>query len=168
MFDPLWLLTRQWQVGEFQGEDAGTPVLARVRATDGDCCRAATSASCRPNTRTQAPAYDPQRMPLEVMVERQRVRAGDARATRACCGCSVEAGLHFLRMLEMQPLSRELPRRPSSPAFALQPLSAAQLEAADEQTVRFVQTMAGERRTARRLEAIRTDGRERRSPSTRR
>ena len=32
VFDPLWLLTRQWQVGEFQGEDAGMPVLARVRA----------------------------------------------------------------------------------------------------------------------------------------
>jgi hypothetical protein len=24
--DPLWLLTRQWQVGEFAGEDAGSPV----------------------------------------------------------------------------------------------------------------------------------------------
>ena len=32
VFDPLWLLARQWQVGEFQGEDVGTPVLARVRA----------------------------------------------------------------------------------------------------------------------------------------
>ncbi|MEU9841349.1 hypothetical protein AB0C69_19230 [Actinomadura sp. NPDC048032] len=28
--DPLWLLARQWQLGEFQGEDAGTPVLARL------------------------------------------------------------------------------------------------------------------------------------------
>jgi hypothetical protein len=25
--DPLWLLTRQWQVGEFRGEDAASPVL---------------------------------------------------------------------------------------------------------------------------------------------
>ena len=33
VFDPLWLLARQWQVGEFQAEDVGTPVLARVRAT---------------------------------------------------------------------------------------------------------------------------------------
>lgn len=24
--DPLWMLTRQWQVGEFQGEDAASPV----------------------------------------------------------------------------------------------------------------------------------------------
>ena len=33
VFDPLWMLTRQWQMGEFQAEDAGTPVQARVRAT---------------------------------------------------------------------------------------------------------------------------------------
>ena len=31
LHDPLWLLARQWQTGEFQGEDAGTPVQARVR-----------------------------------------------------------------------------------------------------------------------------------------
>lgn len=29
--DPLWLLGRQWQTGEFQGVDAGTPVNARAR-----------------------------------------------------------------------------------------------------------------------------------------
>jgi hypothetical protein len=28
--DPLWLLTRQWQVGEFHGEDAAQPAAARV------------------------------------------------------------------------------------------------------------------------------------------
>ena len=27
--DPLWLLGRQWQVGEFQGEDAGVPGICR-------------------------------------------------------------------------------------------------------------------------------------------
>ncbi len=31
--DPLWLLARQWQSGEFQGVDAGTPVNARARLT---------------------------------------------------------------------------------------------------------------------------------------
>lgn len=29
--DPLWMLGRQWQVGEFQGEDAGSPAFAEVR-----------------------------------------------------------------------------------------------------------------------------------------
>src|SRR5215831_17451451 len=33
VFDPLWMLTRQWQVGEFQAEDAGMPVMARLRGT---------------------------------------------------------------------------------------------------------------------------------------
>ena len=28
--DPLWFLTRQWQFGEFQGEDAGSPIDARL------------------------------------------------------------------------------------------------------------------------------------------
>lgn len=28
--DALWMLARQWQVGEFRGEDAGSPVLAKV------------------------------------------------------------------------------------------------------------------------------------------
>lgn len=29
--DPLWMLTRQWQTGEFLGDDAGSPVAATVR-----------------------------------------------------------------------------------------------------------------------------------------
>jgi hypothetical protein len=33
--DPLWLLARQWQLGEFDGEDAGTPVSVRVQAASG-------------------------------------------------------------------------------------------------------------------------------------
>ena len=28
--DPLWMLTRQWQMGEFEGDDAGSPVMAKV------------------------------------------------------------------------------------------------------------------------------------------
>src|ERR1017187_3914914 len=28
--DPLWMLTKQWQMGEFQGSDAGSPVFAKV------------------------------------------------------------------------------------------------------------------------------------------
>lgn len=28
--DPLWMLTKQWQMGEFKGDDAGSPVTAKV------------------------------------------------------------------------------------------------------------------------------------------
>ena len=30
MEDPLWFLTRQWQFGEFEGDDAGSPIDARI------------------------------------------------------------------------------------------------------------------------------------------
>ena len=30
--DPLWMLARQWQVGEFQGEDSGSPKFVQVIA----------------------------------------------------------------------------------------------------------------------------------------
>lgn len=29
--DPLWMLTRQWQLGEFRGDDAGSPIFAKLR-----------------------------------------------------------------------------------------------------------------------------------------
>src|SRR6185295_12175671 len=29
--DALWMLTRQWQVGEFKGDDAGSPIFAKLQ-----------------------------------------------------------------------------------------------------------------------------------------
>ena len=59
--DPLWMITRQWQFGEFLAEDAGSPVSAKV-AWKSD-----------PLTELHAPGgaeipYDPE-LPLEAMVE---------------------------------------------------------------------------------------------------
>ena len=28
--DPLWMLSKQWQMGEFRGDDAGSPVFAKI------------------------------------------------------------------------------------------------------------------------------------------
>ncbi|MBO9699886.1 MAG: hypothetical protein J7604_06715 [Sporocytophaga sp.] len=30
VFDPLWMLTRQWQFGEFQGEDTGSAIFSKI------------------------------------------------------------------------------------------------------------------------------------------
>src|SRR5947199_1294864 len=64
--DPLWMLTRQWQFGEFRGEDAASPLTARiayrhyrtglVSLRDGDAFR-----------------FDPATMPLETRVEREPI-----------------------------------------------------------------------------------------------
>src|SRR5438477_3482349 len=43
--DPLWMLTRQWQLGELTGEDCGSPVAARVHATASRITRLATGTS---------------------------------------------------------------------------------------------------------------------------
>jgi len=63
--DPLWMLTRQWQMGELEAEDAGSPIDARL----------ATSrlAIDRVQLGTQAPQPYADEVPLEAMVERERV-----------------------------------------------------------------------------------------------
>lgn len=33
VFDPLWLLAMQWRLGEFEGEDAGSPLTVRIKGT---------------------------------------------------------------------------------------------------------------------------------------
>ena len=58
LFDPLWMMARQWQMGEFQGEDAGTPVQARVRATSALLSRVHLG-ELTANTNMQPPRYDP-------------------------------------------------------------------------------------------------------------
>jgi hypothetical protein len=62
--DPLWLLTRQWQLGEFKGEDAGTPIFSelsmhttRVNANPGGIFQ------CKPNSIDATP--------LETVIERE-------------------------------------------------------------------------------------------------
>ena len=64
VYDPLWFLGRQWQLGELLGEDAAFPVSVRVATTE------------HPLTRFQpagGPAvdYDPALVPLEPRVERE-------------------------------------------------------------------------------------------------
>lgn len=62
--DPLWFLTRQWQYGEFEGEDAGSPIDARI------AYRTAPLDGYAPGDVSLA--YDVA-MPLEVRVEREPV-----------------------------------------------------------------------------------------------
>jgi hypothetical protein len=158
VFDPLWFLARQWQVGEFQAEDTGSPVMARVRATSAMLSRCHLGA-LKHDTQVQAPPYDPTGMPLEVHVERRRMRAADANDPRMLT-LAVEAGLQFLRMLEAQPLSKSY-RAALIQRFALQPLPAAPPHAdpVDEGTSRFMQTMTGRAPDARRLaDAFRNGG----------
>jgi hypothetical protein len=63
--DPLWLLTRQWQLGEFRGTDAGSPVTATYSVTP--------SRPTRFRPYGGPPEDLPTDRPLETMAERRRL-----------------------------------------------------------------------------------------------
>lgn len=100
--DPLWLLARQWQMSEFQGEDAGTPIDVRVSGEQAPIGRVLCGA---PDHLAPARARDyvPLATPLETLVERE----GDPRARDA--RSAAMAGLHFMRTLQAEGLTALIP-----------------------------------------------------------
>lgn len=64
--DPLWMLCRQWQFGEFIGEDAGSAIKAKVQATTARINRYAARDG-------RAIGYD-DKLPLETLVEREPIQ----------------------------------------------------------------------------------------------
>jgi hypothetical protein len=66
--DPLWMLTRQWQMGEFEGDDAGSPVFAKVHV------ETTRLSKYRAVGQTVEPFDDD--VPLEAKVERQPIPFG--------------------------------------------------------------------------------------------
>lgn len=60
--DPLWLLSRQWQVGEFTGDDAAQPAVARITG------RSVPLVSFRPGS-SPRPVPIPEGRPLETVAE---------------------------------------------------------------------------------------------------
>lgn len=86
--DPLWMLARQWQFNEFQGEDAGTPLRLKfaVRGTAVDAFRSGGDAQQQPWEPLDAGGA-----PLETRVEAEPVWRTHPRLRG-------EAGLHALRM----------------------------------------------------------------------
>ena len=63
--DPLWMLTRQWQFGEFVADDAGSPVFAKVRMQ--------TAKVHQVSLQGNAPIVYDEGLTLEAHVERERV-----------------------------------------------------------------------------------------------
>jgi hypothetical protein len=88
LHDPLWLLARQWQLGELDGADAGSAVTARtqVEVARLDAVRAPAGA-WRP--------LDPDRAPLEVALGPAR----DALAARPPLHRRARGGRQLSRML---------------------------------------------------------------------
>ena len=65
--DPLWMICRQWQFGEFKAEDAGSAVAAKVQIATTKVNRYAADG-------VNAREYD-ELVPLETVVEREKIPA---------------------------------------------------------------------------------------------
>jgi hypothetical protein len=63
--DALWMLTRQWQMGEFNSDDAGSPVFAKVHIS--------TSPLDRYRAASQQEQLYEENVPLEVKAEQKKI-----------------------------------------------------------------------------------------------
>lgn len=135
--DPLWMLTRQWQLGEFQGEDAGTACQAKILSEEQEPGVLAISGKA-------SKKYDPSQTPLEPEVEHEAVEVN--------LFLQVQMGRQFFRILSEQG------RKRLRPAFLERfPLSSDQ-NAQDREGVLFAQTVLGKFPDGHAILQAMTDG----------
>jgi hypothetical protein len=136
--DPLWMLTRQWQFGEFKGEDAGSAATARVQVATGRIDRYAVKSENRNATGGEqwqpAVPYD-LGVPLEVQVEREPIWQTGAKDKDTYIALRAQMGRHWMRMLRQAGLETLRPAFVDrfgfeDPADVTDPSEAEQLETA--------------------------------------
>lgn len=128
IFDPLWMLARQWQFGELTADaDLGSAVTAEVTA------EVMPLTSYRPGRRGDFPAqpYDPSSTPLEILVQREEVDTAPTALFRA------RAGLHFARLLDAHGVGHLA--RGYAAAYPLAPMA----DVPDSDSRQFLAVLAG-------------------------
>jgi hypothetical protein len=132
--DPLWLLARQWQMGEFKGDDAGSPAAAQLIVRNAPISRFLPGPL--PTDPTLAAEhtqnYSPLTLPLETLVEREPIRRPGQNNLRL----AAETGQHFLRILVAQKSGTHRPLFRT--AFPLRRPNAAERLALDDDTLHFL------------------------------
>lgn len=118
--DPMWLLARQLQLGEFTGDDGGSPASVELRASYARLTR------FRPGLLTDDPGgavdYYPTMQPLEALVEAERIDISRAWQVRVEAGQKLEQRLAAAGLGAAIPLLRaKCPfEAPASPQAGLQ------------------------------------------------
>ena len=93
LHDPLWLLARQWQLGELRHDGGATPIAVRIEGTSSPLTR--LRGGIDPTSTTGVTSIKTTKIPPETLVERERVPEAGLDNLRL----RTEAGLHLLRML---------------------------------------------------------------------
>ena len=97
--DPLWMLTRQWQLGEFKGSDGGSAAKARVQIDAARLDRFAVKTRDAGSSEFQpAVPYD-QGTPLEVQVERETIWQTTLPSADEYLALRARMGRHWLSLL---------------------------------------------------------------------
>lgn len=138
IYDPLWLLARQWQLGEFRGEDNGSPIEVSVRGEYSYLTRYRPGVP--PAGSVAGQPFDPASIPLEALVERERAMplAGENERLHVCA----EAGQHFLRMLARESFGTHYHARVVA-AFALPQLGSQANAAASKDELKSLALLSG-------------------------
>ncbi len=92
--DPLWMLTRQWQFGEFQGEDAATALTAQILGEHRVMDRMGF-----PDGRVFR--YD-ENIPLETKVEQEKLKPD--------LSLAVQMGRYFIKLMRFKSVQNYLER----------------------------------------------------------
>src|SRR5215203_5457515 len=95
--DPLWMLTRQWQLGEFKGSDGGSAAKVRVQIDAARLDRFAARANDGVGFQPAVP-YD-ESTPLEVQVERETLWQTTAASADEYLALRAQMGRHWLSLL---------------------------------------------------------------------
>ncbi len=88
--DPLWMLSRQWQLGEFAGDDAGSPIFAKLHLS--------TTALTKYRPDMHAAEAFNDTAPLEATVERRAIPF-EAGTTSLALDIRLLMGRHWLKLI---------------------------------------------------------------------
>ncbi|MGO1052883.1 hypothetical protein [Crossiella sp. CA198] len=95
--DPLWLLTRQWQLGEFQASDGGSPVTASYTV------QAASVSRFKPFDGNPVELPPEQPLPVEALAERRALRFTSG-TERVSFDLRLAIGRRWFKLLATLPL----------------------------------------------------------------
>ncbi len=88
--DPLWMLTKQWQMGEFRGDDAGSPAFAKIQM-------ALTQLTKYQANENAVQVFDND-VPLEAKVEQKKIPFHQS-GEKVSVDIRLLMGRHWLKMI---------------------------------------------------------------------
>lgn len=96
--DALWMLTKQWQMGEFQADDAGSPVFAKIHISSSELSQ--YQAATHP-----AQAYE-KNIPMEVKAEQKKIPFARTK-NKISIDIRLQMGRYWLKLIKFKGLHYE-------------------------------------------------------------